>query len=250
MGRSRTKDELNADIGQLYALNGMYLESESRSRGEVMQTTSKYTKSLLMCAALAGPIYIIVGTAQILTREGFDMTRHPLSLMSTGSLGWIQISNFILSGILVVLGAVGLYRSAESDKRGKRGAVFVGLYGVGTIGGGIFVTDPTLGFPPGTPDEYAETFSWHGLLHFIFGQLGFLALIIAGFLFARYFATVKQRGWAIFSAFTSLFFLAAIVAGVAAMGEAWPMIALYAAVALGWVWLTLFASRSIRKSRV
>jgi hypothetical protein len=213
-----------------------------------MKNPSELTKRLLVCAAIAGPIYISVGVAQIVTREGFDMTRHPLSLMSTGDLGWIQITNFILTGVLVILGAIGLRRVVQADKRWRRGALFIGLYGIGVVGGGIFVADPALGFPPGTPNVSPETMSWHGLLHFIFGQLGFMALIIAGYLFARYFAAARLPGWAIYSAFTSSFFLAAIVASIAAMGAPWTMIALYVAVALGWVWLTALAVRSLRMS--
>jgi len=199
-----------------------------------------------MCGAIAGPIYIAIGLAQIVTREGFDMTRHPLSLMSTGDLGWIQITNFIVTGILVGLGAIGLRRATNGDKRWKRGALFIGLYGVGVIGGGLFVPDPALGFPPGTPNVYPETISWHGLLHFIFGQLGFLALIIANFIFARHFAAAKLHGWAAYSAFTGSFFLATIFAAIAVMGAPWTMIALYVAVVLGWAWLTALAVRSIR----
>jgi len=206
----------------------------------------KSTKRLLMCGAIAGPIYIAIGLAQIVTREGFDMTRHPLSLMSTGDLGWIQITNFIVTGILVGLGAIGLRRATNGDKRWKRGALFIGLYGVGVIGGGLFVPDPALGFPPGTPNVYPETISWHGLLHFIFGQLGFLALIIANFIFARHFAAAKLHGWAAYSAFTGSFFLATIFAAIAVMGAPWTMIALYVAVVLGWAWLTALAVRSIR----
>lgn len=209
-----------------------------------MKSNTQLTKPLLACGIIAGPIYIIVGLVQILTREGFDMTRHPLSLMSTGDLGWIQITNFILTGTLVVLGAIGLHRAVKADKRWKRGALFIGLYGVGVIGGGVFVTDPALGFPPGTPDIYPETISWHGLLHFIFGQLGFLALIIASFIFARHFAATKLHGWAAYSAFTGSFFLFAIVASIAAMGAAWTMIALYVAVALGWAWLSTLTTRT------
>jgi hypothetical protein len=54
-----------------------------------MNNDTQRTRHLLACGVLAGPIYILVGLLQILTREGFDMTRHPLSLMSTGDLGWI-----------------------------------------------------------------------------------------------------------------------------------------------------------------
>ncbi|GGD88454.1 DUF998 domain-containing protein [Paenibacillus nasutitermitis] len=202
-------------------------------------------KRLLVCAVIAGPIYIIVGLAQILFREGFDMTRHPLSLMSTGDLGWIQITNFILTGFLVVLGAIGLSRTVKGDKRWRRGALFIGIYGVCVIGGGVFATDPSLGFPPGTPDVYPETISWHSMLHFIFGQFGFLALIIASFMCAWYFAAAKLRGWAAFSACTGGYFFVAIVASIADMGAAWSSIALYVAVALGWIWLTALAARSM-----
>jgi len=209
-----------------------------------MNNEIQQTRRLLACGILAGPIYILVGLAQILTREGFDMTRHPLSLMSTGDLGWIQIINFILTGLLVVLGAIGLHRAAVADKLWRRGALFIGLYGVGVIGGGLFVTDPSLGFPPGTPNTYPETMSWHGLLHFIFGQLGFLALIIASFIFARYFAAARLRGWAAYSAFTGGFFLFAIAAIIAAMGVAWTSIALYVAVTLAWAWLSALTARA------
>ncbi len=191
---------------------------------------------------LAGPIYILVGLAQILTREGFDITRHPLSMMSLGNLGWIQIANFIVTGLLVFGAAIGLRRVAQGDKQLRRGVLLLGIYGLGVWGGGgIFVTDPALGFPPGTPDTYPETMSWHGLLHFIFGQLGFLALIIASFVYARHFAVHGLRGWAMFSALTGALFLFAIFSTIATAGSAgvlWPLLALYAAVLLAWVWLS------------
>jgi hypothetical protein len=206
-----------------------------------MNENSEQTKVLLTGGILAGPLYILVGLAQILTREGFDITRHPLSMMSLGDLGWIQITNFIVTGLLVLGAAIGLRRVAEGDKRLRRGALLLGIYGLGVLGGGLFVTDPALGFPPGTPDTYPTTMSWHGLLHFIFGQLGFLALIIASFVYARHFAVNGLGGWAIFSALTGVLFLFAIFSNVATAGSAgvlWPLLALYAAVLLAWVWLS------------
>src|SRR5690606_29591532 len=115
----------------------------------------------------------------------------------------------------VVLGAMGLRQAVGPNARARRGALFILVYGVGVIGGGVFITDPSLGFPPGTPDVYPETMSWHALLHFVFGQLGFLALIIATFIFARHFSAENEGGWAAYSVFTGAFFLAAIVASVA-----------------------------------
>jgi hypothetical protein len=209
-----------------------------------MNNKAEQTKLLLTGGVLAGPIYILVGIAQLLTREGFDITRHPLSFMSLGDLGWIQITNFIVTGLLVIACAIGLRRLAQADKRLKRGALLVGIYGLGVLGGGLFVTDPALGFPPGTPDTYPQTMSWHGLLHFIFGQIGFLALIVASFVYARYFGTNNLRGWAMFSALTGAIFLFAIIFGVVtSVGDsaAWGLLALYVAVALAWVWLAAVA---------
>lgn len=205
-----------------------------------MKDKAEQTRLLLTGGVLAGPIYIIVGIAQILTRAGFDITRHPLSFMSLGDLGWIQITNFIVTGLLVIAGAIGMRRLAQADKRLRWGALLVGIYGLGVVGGGIFVTDPALGFPPGTPDTYPQTVSWHGLLHFIFGQIGFLALIVASFVYARYFATNALRGWAMFSALTGAVFLFAIIATVATSGgdgSAWGLLALYVAITLAWIWL-------------
>ena len=204
-----------------------------------MKNNAKQTKLLLTGGGLAGPIYILIGTAQILTREGFDVTRHPLSMMSLGDLGWIQIANFIVTGFLVIAGAIGLRRVAQNDKHLRRGALLLGIYGLGVIGGGIFVTDPSLGFPPGTPDTYPETMTWHGLLHFIFGQVGFLALIIASFVYARYFAAKGLGHWALFSGLTGAIFLLAIVASImtaAANRAALGLLALYFAVVLAWIW--------------
>ena len=214
-----------------------------------MKGNTQLTKLVLTGGIIAGPIYIIVGLAQILTREGFDMTRHPLSMLSLGDLGWIQITNFIVTGFLVLLAAIALRRLAQGDKRLRRGAFLIGLYGVCVLGGGIFVTDPALGFPPGTPDVYPETFSWHGLLHFIAGQIAFLSLIAASFVYGKYFAVNQMRKWATFSRFTGGIFLAAIIALMATAGMestagmVWASIFLYLAVALGWMWLSALASR-------
>src|SRR5215204_2504558 len=36
------------------------------------------------------------------------------------------------------------------------------VYGVGLVIGGLFVPDPALGYPVGTPDEVPDSISWHG----------------------------------------------------------------------------------------
>src|SRR5437763_376443 len=66
------------------------------------------TRVLLGCAAVAAPLWATVSLLQAATREGFDLTRHPLSALSNGSLGWLQITNFLVAGLLTIIGAAGL----------------------------------------------------------------------------------------------------------------------------------------------
>src|SRR2546421_4133245 len=117
------------------------------------ETSAKVTAALLLCGAVAGPVYLVVGLAQALTRPGFDLTRHDLSLLANGDLGWIQVANLVVSGLLVVAGAVGMRRAVRSGRAALWGPLLVGVYGLGLVGAGFFVADPAPGFPPGTPAD-------------------------------------------------------------------------------------------------
>lgn len=194
------------------------------------------TRFLLRCGIAAGPIYIAVGLSQILFRQGFDVRRHALSLLSNGDQGWIQIGNFLVSGVLVLAGGIGVRRLLRGGKAGTWGPALLALYGIGLVGAGIFSADPGRGFPPGTPDATAMTSS--GVLHFVFGGIGFYALIAACFVFARRFAAEGPQGWALYSIVTGAAFLAAF-AGIASGSTAvLVMLTFYMAVAWIWIWHT------------
>jgi len=141
-------------------------------------------RNLLYCGIVAGPLFIAASLIQAFTRTGFDLARHPLSLLSLGSLGWVQIVNFVVSGILYVLGAVGQRAALRQSRGGTWGPLFVGLSGIGLIIAGIFTADPGAGFPPGAPAG-APTMSWHGLLHEIGFMLSYVGAIGACAVFAR-----------------------------------------------------------------
>jgi hypothetical protein len=199
--------------------------------------THGMTKALLACGAMAGPLYVIVGLFQILNREGFDMRRHALSLLSNGNLGWIQIANFILSGLLVLAGAMGIRRAVYPGRASTWGPILLAIYGLGLIDAGIFVADPALGFPPGTADQ-TPSVSVQGVLHFVSGAIGFFAFVGACFVFTRRFSGLRQYGWALFSATTGILFLAAFFGIASGSGSASVVIAFYLAVLLAWSWIT------------
>jgi hypothetical membrane protein len=161
------------------------------------------TRSLLGCGAVAGPMYVGVSVGLGLTRDGFDFGRHGWSLLEAGPYGWVQVLNFLLTGLCVLAFAAGLRRA------GLGAAVprLVGVYGASLIAAGIFRADPALGFPAGTPER--APVSWHGMLHLAAGGIGFLCLIVACLIVGRRFAAEGRGGWALFSRVTGIGFLAA-----------------------------------------
>jgi Protein of unknown function (DUF998) len=79
------------------------------------------TMTLLAAGVVAGPIYVVVGLAEAFTREGFDLTRHSLSLLASGRLGWIHSALLVTTGVLTIAGALGLRRDSAADLAGLGG---------------------------------------------------------------------------------------------------------------------------------
>lgn len=129
------------------------------------QSTASLTARLLGCGVAAAPLLLAVTIAQAATRDGFDPVVHPLSLLSLGDLGWIQITNFVVSGLLAFAGAVGLRRAYADGPASKWAPRLFGVYGIALVWAGVFVADPAFGYPIGTPDGAPAELSWHGILH-------------------------------------------------------------------------------------
>jgi hypothetical protein len=180
----------------------------------------------------------VLAVIQMLTRRGFDLRRHDLSLLSNGDLGWTQIATYVVVGLLATAAAVGIKRVVRSGPGRTWGPLLLGIYGLGWVGAGLFVPDPMNGFPPGTPNGLPTTVSWHSWMHLLTGSVGFLALIVACFVFARRFATLGQRRWTAFSALSGIVVLAAIVGISAGSQQAAFIIALFIGGVIGWAWFS------------
>jgi hypothetical protein len=209
----------------------------------------RFIRLLLACGAAAGPVYVLVGLIQVLMREGFDVRRHALSLLSNGDFGWIQTTNFLVSGALVLTGALGIRRALAPGRAGTWGPILLALYGVGLIGAGVYPADPGRGFPPGTP-ETATAISTAGLLHFVFGGIGFYALIAACFVFARRFASRGERGWAIYSVSSGVGFFVTFAAIASGATSPAALLAFYAAVVWIWGWHSALSRRVLNAGTV
>jgi hypothetical protein len=198
--------------------------------------TSARTRSLLACGVLVGPFYLAVGLIQAFVRDGFDLARHPLSLLANGPGGWVQTANFLLSGLMVIAAAVGLGRVLYLQSRAV--GWVLGCFGVGMIAAAVFPADPVDGFPLGTPEGYPTTVSTSGVLHFVAAGIGFMALAVSGFVMAIAMWRRKQPSMARLSFFSGLaivlgFFGPAVLPASAGIAGIWF------SVVVGWTWLAL-----------
>jgi len=213
---------------------------------EIIKKDKSLTNKLLLAGVVVGPLYLTVGLIEAFTRKGFDITRHPLSILSNGDLGWIHMTDLILSGILVLITSVGIRRALTG--RGKTWApILIGIYGLGLVLSGFFKADPALGFPPGTPAN-AMTISTSGMLHFMMGGIGFFGLIAACFVFARRFTKLKQKGWAKYSLFTGIIFFAAFVGIASGSGNGWTILGFWIGIILAWTWLSLLSLKFLKEN--
>jgi hypothetical protein len=62
------------------------------------------------------------------------------------------------------------------------------------IAGGVFVVDPSLGFPPGAP-MMPEEQSWHSTIHGFAPPFGFLSLVAALIILGRRFGARGEGTW-------------------------------------------------------
>ena len=107
---------------------------------------------------------------------------------------------------MVIAFAVGLRRALRPASGARWAPRLIGVYGASLIAAGAFRADPALGFPVGTPDG-PGAISWHGLLHFAAGGVGFTAWRSPASCMGRRFAAEGSRGWAAFSVVTGVVFL-------------------------------------------
>jgi Protein of unknown function (DUF998) len=207
------------------------------------------TRWWLLGGALAAPLFVLAVLAQAATRPGFDLARHPASVLANGDLGWIQTTTFLLCGALTIAGAVGLRRvaagpagagaranGASATRPGRWAPVLLTVTGAGLVGAGIFRLDPLDGFPPGTPAGVPTSMSWHSIAHNAVSTPAFLTMIVACFVLAHRFTAAGQRPWAIAGRVSAGLFIAGLV--WALTGGAAGSLTLFLGVIAAWLWIS------------
>jgi hypothetical protein len=209
----------------------------TQASSRALRAAAPITRALLGCGLVVGPLYLGLGLAQALIRDGFDLARHPLSALANGTGGWVQTLNLALSGILVIAAAVGFGRALGARSRGVVGCTTV--FGLGMIVAAAFPMDAADGFPVGTPEGMPTSISTSGIVHFAAAGIGFLALAVGCFFMA---AAMRRRAQ---PALTRFSLVAGIVIPVAFVGGGmFPgagIIGIWLSVITQFVWIGVMA---------
>jgi hypothetical membrane protein len=167
-------------------------------------------------------VFLIEGA----TRDWYDPLRQPVSALELGELGWVQQVNFIVTGILMIAGAIGLRAALQRWGGSTSAPVLITVAGLGLVGAGIFVMG--------------------GDLHIPFSMLFVVGLPAASIVLGRRFAGWGQRRWAWYSIVSGVGCLAVSALTFVlfdSVGDLSGMAGLTQRVAavIGFAWLTLLS---------
>lgn len=162
------------------------------------------TRGLLVAGVLGVALFAVVFTVLGAVRAAYEPVRHFVSILSLGDGGWAQIANFIVGGVLIVALGVGLARSWTSGPGARWVPRLVVLAGIALAGCGVFIPDPSLGYPPGTPGVLVPPLTWHGAIHYLWATTIGVALSGAVLLSLRRGLALGERALAAISAATAV----------------------------------------------
>jgi len=149
-------------------------------------------RQLAAWAGIIGPpLFVAIFTLEGWLRPGYEPFKMYVSALSLGSRGWVQIINFIVFGLLLLVFTRGVAAEFQSGKAARGGVILLTVIAVCYALSGPFVMDPT-----GTPQNQI---SLHGTLHGIFGAVVFSLMPVSCFVFLRRFREDPQwqflQGW-------------------------------------------------------
>ena len=140
-----------------------------------------HTKKLFpLYAGMAGPlIFLSVFLIDGWLRPDYDPLSTFVSALSLGPRGWIQISNFIVFGILFFIFSRAIAAAFRADQLSQTGPVLLSIIAVCFFLSGPFVMDHMY-----TP---RNAMTVHGTLHGIFGGMVFSLMPVTVFVFFHHF---------------------------------------------------------------
>jgi hypothetical protein len=168
------------------------------------------------------------------TRPGHKPSYHLVSSLALGSKGWVQTSNFVITGLLIPTAASGAWQTLQVVVAPALLAVF----GLSLVASGVFPMDAMRGYPPGTSLDTPANVSTRHKLHDAFGILVFTSLPASCIAFGL---SLLGSGLAVYSFVTA----AALIVLFFVFAAAWERdsarsgLIQRSMILVGWTWIAI-----------
>jgi len=126
-----------------------------------------------LCGMTAPVLMLVLWTVASLMRPGYDQLSQYGSELGTGPNAIIMNTNFVITGLLIIAFATGLFAIIRRVRWIQIGSIMLGVFGVGEVAGGFFPCDPGC---PITAQSVSQ------LTHNVEAVIAFVAIALSPFL--------------------------------------------------------------------
>jgi hypothetical protein len=217
----------------------------------ISPTPQIWTRRLLRCGIVAGPVFVTAFLVEGAVREGYRPLRHPVSSLALGPHGRLQSANFTVTGTLILAGAAGLARAGDAVTA-RVAPGLIGAAGAGLIWSAVFTTDPVSGYPPGTPDAPARP-TRSGTAHNLAAIPVFTGIPAAALACGWRSWRAGQHRFGAYSAASAATMLATAALASAGFGQAPRLVSLGGlfqriSIIAGFGWLAALSAQTLRRT--
>jgi hypothetical membrane protein len=130
---------------------------------------------LAFCGMTAPVLMLVLWTVASFMRPGYDQLGQYGSELGTGPNAIVMNTNFVVTGLLIVGFAIGLFANVHGGRGTHIGSILLLMFGAGELVGGLFPCDPECPLA-------AQSLSQ--LAHNVDAIIAFVALALSPFLFS------------------------------------------------------------------
>jgi hypothetical protein len=152
------------------------------------------------CILAGSPLYFGVILLEGLLRPDYHATTMFISELELGSRGFVQIVNFVVFGLSILLFAMGVAFAFGTTRAGRIGVTLLVIIGICEVASGVFVIDPVpvagVTFSPTAIGPHHMSF--HSKFHYLVGSLAFFLAPLCAFFFVFADRFAKDATWQAF----------------------------------------------------
>jgi hypothetical protein len=158
---------------------------KQKSEGRRMKKINGQNRLGALAGIIAPVLFVGVFLLEGWLRPSYDGMTQYVSELSLGPRGWIQIANFMITGLLLLLFAFSVRAEFKEGKASRFGWILLAISALALLFSGPLVMD--------TASTPRDQWTLHGILHQLIGALGFFTLApVICFVFWRRFREDKK----------------------------------------------------------